>query len=542
MSSLAGKVLGRYYLLEQIGLGGVATVYKCVDLERDQKVAVKVQSSHLAATPQFKERFNREVKVLRALQHAHIVPILDFGEFDDQPFIVMPFYTGGTLSDRLKSGPLSAVEAAKIVDQLAEALEFAHQQGIVHRDLKPSNILLDEDENVFLSDFGFAHITDASLSLTGSGMIGTPAYMSPEQCKGEPIDPRSDQYSLGVLLHQLTTGRLPFNADTPMAIAIKHVNEPLTPPRKISPNLPEAVERILVKAMAKKPEARFASVAELNTAFQAALAASVDPSGRLLPQAVLPDHPTLPFPRKELLSQLRAIRFWNRRRVAGLAIVLTLVCVPLAWAMFGSPPAGLSQENGRSASVFITPTDLMATIFALSTDLARPTDGGRLSSGEIRTAVAGTLIAQGVLPPQSISGEGSTGGAASPTGQPGTAAGFTPRPRTATPTRTSPPGPGPSSTASSTPTPTASPTTAAQPTDTSTRTPTPTDPAAATATAVTPPSATPVTPPTATPVTPPTATLAPPTSTPVPPTPTPLSGCKRHPWQPGYCTPTPTPG
>ena len=534
MSSLAGKVLGRYYLLEQIGLGGVATVYKCVDLERDQKVAVKVQSSHLAATPQFKERFNREVKVLRALQHAHIVPILDFGEFDDQPFIVMPFYTGGTLSDRLKSGPLSAVEAAKIVDQLAEALEFAHQQGIVHRDLKPSNILLDEDENVFLSDFGFAHITDASLSLTGSGMIGTPAYMSPEQCKGEPIDPRSDQYSLGVLLHQLTTGRLPFNADTPMAIAIKHINEPLTPPRKISPNLPEAVERILVKAMAKKPEARFASVAELNTAFQAALAASVDPSGRLLPQAVLPDHPTLPFPRKELLSQLRAIRFWNRRRVAGLAIVLTLVCVPLAWAMFGSPPAGLSQENGRSASVFITPTDLMATIFALSTDLARPTDGGRLSSGEIRTAVAGTLIAQGVLPPQSISGEGSTGGAASPTAQPGTAAGFTPRPRTATPTRTSPPGPGPSSTASLTPTPTASPTTAGQPTDPSTRTPTPTDPAAATATAVTPPSATPVTPPT--------ATLAPPTSTPVPPTPTPLSGCKRHPWQSGYCTPTPTPG
>ncbi len=549
MSSLAGKVLGRYYLLEQIGLGGVATVYKGVDLERDQKVAVKVLSSHLAATPQFKERFDREVKVLRALQHPHIVPILDHGDFDDQPFITMPFYTAGTLSDRLQSRALSPGEAAKIVDQLAKALEFAHQQGIVHRDLKPSNILLDEDGNAFLSDFGFAHITDASLSLTGSGMIGTPAYMSPEQCKGEPIDPRSDQYSLGVLLHQLTTGRLPFTGDTPMAIAIKHVNEPLIPPRKVTPNLPEAVERVLLKAMAKDPQARFASVAELNAAFQAALSGSVDPNGDLAAPAVFPDQPTTPMPRKELLARLRGQKAWDRRRIAAAALLFTLVCTSLAWAVAGSPPAGLSRANGDPNSAYVTPTDLMATIFALSTELARPTDGGRLSVGEVGTAVAGTLVAWGVWPGEPASSGDEGLWTATPTARLGSTAGFTPVTRT--PTRTRPAGGGGSpSTASRTPTATAY----GQPTDTPTRTPTPTSTEYGQPT-VTPtrtptrtptnlpaPSDTPVTPPTATPVTPPTATSAPPTSTLAPPTPTGITSCKRHPWQQGYCTPTPTPG
>jgi serine/threonine protein kinase len=510
---LAGKVLGRYYLLEQIGIGGVATVYKALDLERNDRVAIKVMSSHLAATPQFQERFSREVKVLRSLQHPRVVPILDYGDFDDQPFIVMPFYQDSTLAKRLQERPLSPLDAAKLISQLAEALSFAHQQGIVHRDLKPSNILLDEDGNAYLTDFGFAQITDASLSLTGSAMIGTPAYMSPEQCKGEPIDARSDQYSLAVLLYQLTTGRLPFDADTPMAIAIKHVNEPVPSPRKVSPNLPSSIERVLIKGMAKKPADRYASVAELNLAFQEALASALDPFGNLIPDPA--DHPTVPLPRLALLNKLRERQWWIRRRAALGSLALLLVFIPAAWALSLLPPAGASPGGD-----FVTPTDLMATIRALSTELARPNDGETLSNGEVGTAVHGTLIAQGALP---------AGGALEATETPTPTAGaawvwtwFASR----TPTRT--PYPGGSSEASATPTPGPSPT--------RTRTPSPAPEPSRTAT----PS-----PLTSTP------TLAPPTSTPVAATPTPIPPtataafdpklCRAELGHPHYCTPTPGP-
>jgi serine/threonine-protein kinase len=365
--------------------------------------------------------------------------------------------------------------------------------------------------------------------------------MSPEQCKGEPIDPRSDQYSLGVLLHQLTTGRLPYSGETPMAIAIKHVNEPLTPPRKVTPNLPEAVERVLVKALAKDPHERFTSVAELNAAFQAALAGVVDRNGEVAPPRADPDHPTVPMSRRELLARLRGGRAWKWRRAAGLALLLTLVCAPLAWAMAVAPPAGLSLANG-SGVIYVTPTDLMATIYALSTDLARPQDGDRLSSGEIATAVAGTLTARGALPTAFDSGGLLLGGTIEATEPVRPTVAFIPR--TATPSRTPAGGGGATATASRTPTTTPTPTATefGQPTDTPTRTPTrtptPTDPPTPTPTPVTPPTPTPVTPPTPTPVTPPTPTPV----TPAPPTPTPNCDPRKPPGHPHACPPTPTPG
>jgi serine/threonine-protein kinase len=525
VSSLAGKVLGRYYLIEQIGLGGVATVYKSLDLERDQNVAIKVLSSHLAATPQFRERFNREVKVLRTLNHPGIVPVLDFGEFDDQPFIVMPFFSVGTLNDRLHSAPLSPKEVGRLVDQVASALRYAHEQGIVHRDLKPSNILVDDQGNALLSDFGFAHIADVSVSLTGSAMIGTPAYMSPEQCKGEPIGPPSDQYSLGVLLYQLMTGRLPFNADTPMAIAIKHVNEPLTPPRRIAPNLPVSIEHLLIRAMAKRPEDRFASVHALNTAFQKALTNALDSNGNLKPQPIVDDPPTIPMSRGELLDRIRQARAVNWRRVAAAVVILSFVCAPAAVAVSGLPPANGSSRS--AAAPFVTPTDLLATIRALSTELARPSNGGGLSGDEVATAVAGTLVAQGALP----------------TGGPGFAFEFGQPSRTPTssglwffvtnsPTRTPTYGSGGPG-ASATPTPSASltptPTEWGAPTDPATDTPTPVPTATRTPTPV---------PPTDTPAAP-SNTPAPPTSTSEPPFDPKL--CVVSTSHPHYCTPTPGP-
>jgi serine/threonine protein kinase len=230
-----------------------------------------VLSSTKASDPTFKTRVSREIEVLQTLDHPHILPILDCGEFDEQAYIVMPFYQHGTLQDRLDQG-LTPDQGAKIINQISEALDYSHAQGITHRNLKPSNILIDENGNALLSDFGFEHKSGSSLSPTAEARIGTPAYMSPEQCRGEKTDSRSDQYSLTVVIYLMTTGRLPFDAAYPMALVIKHLNDPVPSPRDINPNVPKKVEAILLKGLCKDPGSRYASVAALNQALQAAIA------------------------------------------------------------------------------------------------------------------------------------------------------------------------------------------------------------------------------------------------------------------------------
>jgi serine/threonine-protein kinase len=214
------------------------------------------------------------------MQHPNIMPILDFGEVDGLAYIVMPYIGSGTLQERLARGPLDPKEGSRIVAQLAAALDCAHQNGVIHRDVKPSNVLLDPMGNALLSDFSFAHQTDASQNLTGRLLVGTPAYMAPEQCRGDPIDARSDQYALSVVLYQMVTGRLPFEGDTPMAVAMKHVNEPLPRPTLVNPNLPPEIEIVLVRGLAKDPNLRYGSVMELNAAFQQATEIAMDPARR----------------------------------------------------------------------------------------------------------------------------------------------------------------------------------------------------------------------------------------------------------------------
>jgi serine/threonine-protein kinase len=271
MAGLTGQRIGRYEILEQIGRGGMAAVYRAFDQDNDRYVAIKVVAPHLSEDPNFEQRFRLEAQVLRDLRHPNIMPVEDYGELEGYAYLVMPFLKVGTLTDRLIEGPVSPSYGALLVQQIAEALQYLHDEGVVHRDVKPSNILLDEQGNALISDLGLARLQESHASLTGAMMVGTPAFISPEQARGEKANVLSDQYSLGVILYLLTTGELPFDAETPLAVAIKHISEPLPTIQTVSPNVPETVERVILRATAKDPGERFGSVSEMNFAFQAAM-------------------------------------------------------------------------------------------------------------------------------------------------------------------------------------------------------------------------------------------------------------------------------
>ena len=390
MDELTGELLGTYRLLEVIGQGGMSTVYKAVDESSDSMVAVKLLSAYIAQEPRFKARFAREVEVLRSLSGGKIVPILGYGEQDAFTYIVMPFLAQGTLHDRLQNGGISLTESAGILNDVSGALQLAHSRGIIHRDVKPSNILLDEAGGAYLSDFGFAYVSESSHSLTGSVLIGTPAFMSPEQCRGETVDERSDQYSLGAVLFLLTTGRLPYEAETPMGMVVKHIHDPLPRPRSINPYLPDAIEAVILRAMAKLPQDRFESMEALNQAYQQALSLSLDPdSGLPRPEAIGPLPLTAAMPPLPLPTGSTPL--WAKGRTAVALAVLAMFAIPLgAWAITGRSPG-----SGASSTATL-PADLLATIQALSTENAGIL-GLAVGPDQIQTAVAATVEAMGLM-------------------------------------------------------------------------------------------------------------------------------------------------
>ncbi len=270
MSFNVGENVGPYRIVEQLGQGGMATVYKAFHAALDRYVALKALHPAFGEDPNFQARFQREARLVAKLEHPHIVPVYDYAEHEGRPYLVMKFIEGDTLKPRLAKGPLNSAEIMAVVESVGSALAYAHKQGILHRDIKPSNVLIGLDGNIWLADFGLARIAQAAeLTLSSDMIMGTPQYISPEQAMGEKkLDEGTDIYSFGVMLYEMVVGRVPFNADTPFAIIHDHIYSPLPLPRTINPKVPEPVERVLLKALAKDRTDRYSDVDSLVQAFK----------------------------------------------------------------------------------------------------------------------------------------------------------------------------------------------------------------------------------------------------------------------------------
>lgn len=273
MTDYSGQSIGRYHIISHLGEGGMAVVYQAFDTRLECDVAVKfIRMERLSpeVSAVALKRFEREAKAVAQLTHPFIVKVTDYGEYRGVPYLVMPYLPGGTLK-QLTGRPLPYHDAARLLVPLARALEYAHQHKVLHRDVKPSNILITQDGQPMLTDFGVAKLleNEEGQTLTGTGVgIGTPGYMAPEQALGQPVDGRADVYSLGIVFYELITGRKPYQADTPMAIIFKQMSDPLPSPDQYVPRLPDEVKNTLAKALAKRPEDRYANMSELASSLE----------------------------------------------------------------------------------------------------------------------------------------------------------------------------------------------------------------------------------------------------------------------------------
>jgi eukaryotic-like serine/threonine-protein kinase len=404
----------RYRLVKPLGSGGMAEVYLAHDNILDRDVALKVMSTRYASDEEFVERFKREAQSAAALSHPNIVSIFDRGESEDGTYyIAMEYLPGGTLKDRImRKGALPPRTAAAVALQIAEALRVAHERGVIHRDIKPHNILITESGDVKVTDFGIARAASSSTMTRTGSILGTAHYISPEQAMGEPVGPTSDLYSLGIVLYEMLTGVMPYDADTPLGIAMKHVNGRLIQPREIDPSIPAGINAITVRLLAKDPADRYASDADLIEDLER-VAAGLEPTNattEMMTQLMPTTAPTRVGPP----PPPRTRRNGKRRRSTPLilALLALLLLAPLALAAYNLLPQQEEEvpriavpdlvgktldeaENQVGNDFDIRIEDEVEGEKPVDTILSQRPEGGKAEKGStISVVVVGTQVAE----------------------------------------------------------------------------------------------------------------------------------------------------
>lgn len=379
---------GRYELRSRIGIGGMAKVYRALDRQLGREVAVKVLDPELAADPAFVERFQREARAAAALSHPNIVRLYDLAAVDDTYYLVMEYIAGSNLKEVLRQrGPLPELEALDLAAHIAGALEAAHQQGIVHRDVKPHNVLLDENGQARVADFGLARPASAEQLTPGPVVLGTPRYMSPEQAQGQPADGRSDLYSLGVVLYELLTGQVPFTGETAVAVSLQHVRDEPRRPSLARPAISPLTDTLVLKALAKDPAQRYQRAEDMRAALEQLrrqlVAESLAPTHRIRPVAPIEVQETVPMALARDAEPAPTSRRRRRspRAAAGLWVVgVGLALFPLlvgAGLLAVAPPA---------------PLDLTAALAELTSTAARSTRAETPATAVALAARAATIV------------------------------------------------------------------------------------------------------------------------------------------------------
>ncbi len=369
-TSLIGQQLGKYNVVDLIGRGGMATVYKGYQPEIERSVAIKVLPPHPGQDSSYVERFRQEARTIARLQHPHIMPLYDYGDENGILYLVSPLMEGGSLSDRIRKGPLSLDETAVMLRQIGSALDYAHRHGVIHRDIKPDNVLLDREGHALLTDFGIAKIVEGTANLTATGgVIGTPAYMSPEQAQGLAVDYRSDLYSLGVVVFEMLTGKEPFDADTPMRVVMQHITAPVPHLSESVINAAPQLDEVLLQALAKEPERRFQSAIEFIDAFNRAVQGHeplIVPTGQRRAAA-----PTISPTVGDPLPALATSRLRDTMAVSpttnplillgGFTVIAVLIVVVLLILTNRSPAPGVTEAT-LSIEATTAPTQVAAAV------------------------------------------------------------------------------------------------------------------------------------------------------------------------------------